>query len=58
MLITESHVDVTTSADGKDGSMSEYLQMSNFSPMRTHTYSWTSIGIYVFHPSIPGYPNA
>ncbi|KAH6676023.1 dienelactone hydrolase [Plectosphaerella plurivora] len=36
MLITESHVDVSTSADGKEGSMR----------------------IFVFHPSIPGYPNA
>ncbi|UNI20182.1 Carboxymethylenebutenolidase [Purpureocillium takamizusanense] len=36
MLIQESHVDVSVSANGKD------------SPMR----------IYVFHPTIPGYPKA
>ncbi|KAL3302511.1 Dienelactone hydrolase [Colletotrichum asianum] len=36
MLIKESHVDVPTKADGKDGSMR----------------------IFLFHPSIPGYPNA
>ncbi|KAK1594998.1 dienelactone hydrolase [Colletotrichum navitas] len=36
MLIKESHVDVPTKADGKEGSMR----------------------IFLFHPSIPGYPNA
>ncbi|ROT43567.1 alpha/beta-hydrolase [Sodiomyces alkalinus F11] len=36
MLIQESYADVTTSADGKEGSMR----------------------IYLFHPAIPGYPNA
>ncbi len=36
MLILESHTDVTTKADGKEGSMR----------------------IFVFHPSIPGYPKA
>ncbi|KAH7155289.1 Alpha/Beta hydrolase protein [Dactylonectria estremocensis] len=36
MLIKESHVDVPTTANGKDSSMR----------------------IFLFHPSIPGYPNA
>ncbi|KAG5663824.1 hypothetical protein KAF25_006409 [Fusarium avenaceum] len=36
MLIKESHVDVPTTANGKDSSMR----------------------IFVFHPTIPGYPNA
>ncbi|KAF5591953.1 carboxymethylenebutenolidase [Fusarium pseudocircinatum] len=36
MLIKESHVDVPTSANGKEGTMR----------------------IFVFHPTIPGYPNA
>ncbi|RMJ19583.1 hypothetical protein CDV36_000750 [Fusarium kuroshium] len=36
MLIKESHVDVPTTANGKDGTMR----------------------IFVFHPTIPGYPNA
>jgi carboxymethylenebutenolidase len=36
MLIKESHVDVQTSANGKESTMR----------------------IFTFHPTIPGYPNA
>lgn len=55
MLITESHVDVSTSADGKEGSMSESPSIHLLTNAHTQRQL---LGIFVFHPSIPGYPNA
>lgn len=54
MLIQESFHDVPTQADGK-GSM----RMLNEQPSsRQCNTDRASPGIYVFHPTVPGYPKA
>lgn len=53
MLIQESHVDVETSVNGQNGSM------STFAAILLNTRSLTTTtGIFLFHPTIPGYPQA
>lgn len=53
MLIQETHQDVPTKADGKEGSMSISPQQVSRSQTRL-----TTPGIFIFHPTIPNYPNA
>lgn len=78
MLIQESHVDVSTTADGP-GTMRKYTTLftgyphhiSNIKDKFSNSTLSPSIsppddginfnilsGIYVYHPTIPGYPNA
>lgn len=59
MLIQESHVDVTTSVNGQDGSMSTFAAI----PLLNTTIPQgleltTTTGIFLFHPTVPGYPQA
>ncbi|MCJ1334575.1 hypothetical protein MMC10_011287 [Thelotrema lepadinum] len=55
MLITESHVDVPTTADG-NGSM---RTTTTLHPAYLRPNKLTrSTGIFLFHPSIPNYPKA
>lgn len=54
MLIKESYVDVPTKADGKDGSMSSCQPTCNKDTRKLMMV----IGIFLFNPSIPGYPQA
>jgi carboxymethylenebutenolidase len=55
MLIKESFADVQTSANGKESTMSMPCFM-NFK-MRLKRLTCHS-GIFLFHPTISGYPNA
>lgn len=64
MLIQESHVDVPTTADGQ-GKMRKYTLHPYTIPLAyvnsilpDDICANPLLGIYVFHPSIPGYPNA
>lgn len=59
MLIQESHVDVTTSVNGQNGSMSTFAVI----PLLNTTIPQgleltTTTGIFLFHPTVPGYPQA
>ncbi|KAJ5576372.1 C-24(28) sterol reductase [Penicillium sp. DV-2018c] len=49
MLVQESHVDVPTKADGEGTMPRRYLHKC---------ISHMKVGLYVFHPTIPGYPKA
>jgi hypothetical protein len=53
MLIKEYHHDVPTVADG-NGSMRRAFLNLLYPAIKLKALA----GIYVFHPSIPGYPNA
>lgn len=70
MLIQESHHDVPTTADGQ-GSMRMYISVvldrtpTPPNPPQSQRYTRDCVayadylaGIYVFHPTVPGYPNA
>ena len=52
MLINETHQDVATKADGKQGSM------SIVAVDKLWVWRLTASGIFLFHPTIPNYPNA
>lgn len=54
MLIQESHVDVETSVNGQNGSMSAFAAIFLLNRARLTT----TIGIFLFHPTVPGYPQA
>lgn len=67
MLIKETHADVPVTVDGRESSMS----MSRFprcvrpgakfaeghTPLRRF-FTLTRAGIFLFHPTLPQYPNA
>jgi hypothetical protein len=53
MLIQESHVDVETSVNGQNGSMSTLAAILLNTTGLTNT-----TGIFLFHPTVPGYPQA
>ncbi|EFE39288.1 hypothetical protein TRV_06013 [Trichophyton verrucosum HKI 0517] len=58
MLVKESTHDVKTTVSG-EGQMSESLTRLLWHPLASKATANTSIiGIYVFHPTIPGYPSA
>jgi hypothetical protein len=60
MLIKESFADVQTTANGKESSMSQSTTTSwkNGNKMEYPTDERQLTGIFLFHPTIPGYPNA
>lgn len=58
MLIQESYHDVPTTADGQ-GTMRMYPNLPRHAAIyQPESRTNNQTGIYVFHPTIPGYPNA
>jgi len=60
MLIKEGHADVQTTADGVGSTMSMYSTYNRLAPLSGCGCSLLPrlLGIFLFHPAVPQYPNA
>jgi hypothetical protein len=64
MLIKESHADVQCNVGGKETTMSEFpflvpsCQGAFTTPYTCQAKTDMTTGIFLFHPTISGYPNA